>query len=380
MISLSGKCLQRLSLHVSRLTALRIVHTPPFLPGALQPISCYTQVRCYRHASDTPPISQTNPELLFLWHPTKNPGIRPDSVSLKSFQKVWWKCPKGVDHEWQCSVRYIVDKNSKYVGCPFCNNKMVSITNSLSTKCPELASQWHPTKNGSLLPSAVTYTSSKSVWWQCDKDPHHEWKKPISQRVNPKTKTQGLFFLLCWIVGLCPYCAGIHPESRSLEKVYPEIAKEWNYEKNGDLLPSQLSKSSAVRVWWKCSHGHEWQTSVNNRTSSHHSGCPYCNGHSISIEHSLAYQYPEIASQWHPTKNGSLSPTQVFPCSDRLVWWVCTFPSRVPSFDEDVVELMKKEPRCCGKEWEESIVNRVTKFKSNHTMGRDVCSLSSSVS
>ena len=199
MLSLARNSFKRLSVQLSRVFVPRIVQfsqwyisTPFQLPQHVYPMN---HIRLYRQATSTPPISQTNPELLLLWHPTKNGCIYPDTVSLKSFQKVWWKCPKGVDHEWQCSVRYIVDKNGKYVGCPFCNNKMVSITNSLSTKCPELASQWHPTKNGSLLPSSVTYTSSKNVWWQCDKDPHHEWKKPIFQRVHPKTKTQGIQFI-----------------------------------------------------------------------------------------------------------------------------------------------------------------------------------------
>lgn len=149
------------------------------------------QKRCYRKELSCPPITETSPDLLLYWHPTKNQGIAPGEVTIKSFRKVWWKCPKGVDHEWQNSVRYVVDKDGKYTGCPFCNNKRVSITNSLSTKYPELASQWHPSRNGSLLPSGVTYTSSKSVWWQCDKDPSHVWKRPVSQRVNPKTSTQG---------------------------------------------------------------------------------------------------------------------------------------------------------------------------------------------
>lgn len=151
------------------------------------------QRRYYRKELSCPPITETSPDLLLYWHPTKNQGVLPNEVTIKSFRKVWWKCPKGVDHEWQNSVRYVVDKNGKYTGCPFCNNKRVSITNSLSTKYPELASQWHPTRNGSLLPSGVTYTSSKNVWWQCDKDPSHVWKRPVSQRVNPKTTTQGMF-------------------------------------------------------------------------------------------------------------------------------------------------------------------------------------------
>lgn len=159
-------------------------------PRQLGWLSIGVQQRFYRRSDSIPPISETNPELLLLWHPTKNIGISPEDVTIKSFQKVWWKCPKGVDHEWQASIRYMVDKNNKYIGCPFCNNKRVSITNSLSTKFPEIAAQWHPTKNNSLLPSAVTYTSTKNVWWMCEKG--HEWKRPINQRVNPKTPTQRL--------------------------------------------------------------------------------------------------------------------------------------------------------------------------------------------
>ena len=149
--------------------------------------------RSYKRDLVSPPLSETSPELLMYWHPTKNQDITPSDVTLKSFRKVWWKCPKGVDHEWQNCVRYVVDKDGKFLGCPFCKNKRVSITNSLSTKRPEIAAQWHPTKNGSLLPSSVPYTSSKSVWWQCDKNPNHIWRRPINQRVSPKTATQGLF-------------------------------------------------------------------------------------------------------------------------------------------------------------------------------------------
>ena len=149
--------------------------------------------RFYKRDLVSPPLSETSPELLMYWHPTKNQDITPSDVTLKSFRKVWWKCPKGVDHEWQNCVRYVVDKDGKFLGCPFCKNKRVSITNSLSTKCPEIAAQWHPTKNGSLLPSSVPYTSSKSVWWQCDKNPSHVWRRPINQRVTPKTATQGWF-------------------------------------------------------------------------------------------------------------------------------------------------------------------------------------------
>ena len=135
-----------------------------------------------------------------------------------------------------------------------------------------------------------------------------------------------------------------------------------------------MSKSSSAVVWWKCSKGHEWKTSVNNRTSSHHSGCPICKGREISLERSLAYQYPELAAQWHPTKNLPLTPSTVFPYSKRLVWWICTTNPHPSDGREETVEFdyMGNMPHSClgcGSEWEESIKNRVAKYK----MHRNLC-------
>ena len=45
----------------------------------------------------------------------------------------------------------------------------------------------------------------------------------------------------------------------------PEIAKEWHYEKNGNLKPEYFAANSNKKVWWKCSNGHEWQAVINSR-------------------------------------------------------------------------------------------------------------------
>lgn len=37
----------------------------------------------------------------------------------------------------------------------------------------------------------------------------------------------------------------------------------------------------------------------------------------------LAEAFPDIAAEWHPTKNGGLKPTDVTPGSERSVWWIC---------------------------------------------------------
>tara|TARA_B110000285_G_scaffold180449_1_gene203483 strand:+ start:85 stop:225 length:141 start_codon:yes stop_codon:yes gene_type:complete len=37
---------------------------------------------------------------------------------------------------------------------------------SLAEVNPELAEEWHPTKNGELTPFDVTKGSNKKVWWK----------------------------------------------------------------------------------------------------------------------------------------------------------------------------------------------------------------------
>lgn len=56
---------------------------------------------------------------------------------------------------------------------------------------------------------------------------------------------------------------------------YPELLKEWNYDKNV-ISPTKYVVGSAKKVWWKCSIcGHEWETSIRHRTLRGN-GCPIC--------------------------------------------------------------------------------------------------------
>jgi hypothetical protein len=88
----------------------------------------------------------------------------------------WWKCPQGPDHEWRSRV----GPRKLGVGCPFCAGRRVSTTNSLAVVCPELAREWHPTKNGELTPHHVTHGSTRRVWWRCQFG--HEWHATVNQR------------------------------------------------------------------------------------------------------------------------------------------------------------------------------------------------------
>jgi hypothetical protein len=175
----------------------------------------------------------------------------------------------------------------------------------LLTINPNLAKQWHPTKNGSLKPNDVFPWSCMKVWWLCEK--RHEWEASIS------TRTAG---------AKCPYCSGkIVCYENCLDTVNPEVSKQWDFTKNGDLTPNDVTKSSGKNVWWICEKGHEWQATIANRNNG--TGCPYCKNRKLCEDNCLLTVNPNLSSKWHPTKNGELTPRDVVAVSGISAWWIC---------------------------------------------------------
>lgn len=107
-----------------------------------------------------------------------------------------------------------------------------------------------------------------------------------------------------------------------LEYGQEELLRQWHPTKNGTVTPRDLSYGSKRKVWWHCERGHEWQAIVYTRTDG--SGCPYCAGKlAWPGESDLATQRPDLAAQWHPVKNGGMTPDRVLPGSHYKAWWVC---------------------------------------------------------
>lgn len=101
------------------------------------------------------------------------------------------------------------------------------------------------------------------------------------------------------------------------------IIEEWDTAKNGGLTPQDVTYGSKQKLWWKCERGHEWQAAVYARTGSE-SACPFCTGQRVYPgENDLSSQRPDLSAQWHPTKNGSLTPENVSLGSHKKVWWCC---------------------------------------------------------
>ena len=103
---------------------------------------------------------------------------------------------------------------------------------------------------------------------------------------------------------------------------YSNLVKEWNPTKNGDLKPKDFTHRSNKKVWWICSKGHEWDAVISSRTRGR--GCPYCAGQRVCADNNLLNNYPDIAKEWHPTKNKDLTPSKVTCFSNMKIWWICS--------------------------------------------------------
>lgn len=401
------------------------------------------------------------PDLAKEWHPAKN-TCSPSEVMPGTHKKVWWVCSLG--HEWEAEIK----SRTSGVGCPYCCGKRVlKGFNDLATIDPELAKEWHPTKNGTLTPEDVTDASGKKVWWIC-KNGHayestvynrkagkgcsicadslrtsfpeqavyyyikQEFPDAISgykeffnssmeldiyipslkvgieydgrvyhsstgnrlrdQRKYNICRQNGICLIriqemmpftmltLCdykieipnasekylnWAINNLCYHLGkiVMPDVRrdrkqiqqyldkrnwSLAEAYPEIASEWDYEKNAPLLPESFAPHSNEKVAWICKDcGYKWDASIGDRTRPDNTGCPDCARKRMSRKNiatrirkggSLAMNHPELLEEWSYEKNADISPDLVTPGRSKKAWWKC---------------------KVCQYEWYASVFDRV---------------------
>lgn len=225
-------------------------------------------------------LATTNPDLLSEWDYDSN-TISPTEVKAGSSEIVWWKCSTGHSYDMRISSR----TGRQKCGCPYCSvpaKRVLKGFNDLQTRYPEIAKEWHPTKNAALMPNDVLCGSAKKVWWRgrCG----HEYEQSIVNRVNG---------------GNCPYCS--HQKLlvgfSDFASTNPEMLAEWDYDKN-DVLPSEIGVGTHRKVWWKCPFGHSYQAYPSSRCGSLHSGCPICDkeNHTSFPEQALFF----YTKKFHP--------------------------------------------------------------------------------
>ena len=153
------------------------------------------------------------------------------------------------------------------------------MNNSLAEVHPELISEWSE-KNLPLTPDDITFGSNKKVWWKgaCG----HEWQTSVKARSNGEK---------------CPICSGARVIAgiNDLATTDSQLLSEWDYEQN-KLKPTEVSRTSAKRAWWKCRHGHSWSMKINERTILN-KGCRICEQEYLSL-------FPALAVSYYSNKKG----------------------------------------------------------------------------
>jgi len=276
-------------------------------------------------------LATLRPDVAALWHPTLNGILTSKDVTCGSGKKVWWLCENG--HIYQLSVFEMLRVKNP---CKECN--------SLSFLCPNIAAQWNFTKNGDLIPKDFTCGSNEKVWWVCEVG--HEWPAFIYNRCYSKSKKNG-----------CPYCSGQKVcEDNCLSSLFPKLAKQWHPFLNGDFTPHDFTCGSKEEAWWVCEKGHEWPAVIKSRTSG--KNCPYCFNRKVCDDNCLATLNPEVAKEWHPVKNGALTPKDFIVGSNKRVWWLC---ENGHEWKTDIYSRTKKDnPTGCSVCIEGSPVSKIS--------------------
>ena len=55
---------------------------------------------------------------------------------------------------------------------------------SLADVAPDVAGEWHPSRNGHFTPDVVTAGSNSRFWWKCDVADDHEWDARVADRTS----------------------------------------------------------------------------------------------------------------------------------------------------------------------------------------------------
>lgn len=123
---------------------------------------------------------------------------------------------------------------------------------------PDLAKEWHPTRNGGLGPRDVTPGSRRKVWWLCENG--HWWSASVRDRVRGMK---------------CTFCRELQSQNdQRLADAKPELLKEWHPTRNPNLKARDVSINHPDKLWWICEQGHEWEAAIRVRLAG--KGCPLC--------------------------------------------------------------------------------------------------------
>ncbi len=224
-----------------------------------------------------------------------------EKLTLGSSREIWWKCQLGHSY---AATPYA--RSKRRAGCPFCGGKRVlKGFNDLASSNPEIASTWHPRKNGQSQPDQVHKGSNTKFWWRCAQE--HEWQTSVAKRISGQN---------------CPTCSNRRVEVgvNDLTTTNESVIKYWSSKNTS--LPKDFTKGSHEVVWWKCQQGHEFRSEI--RYQAEGLQCAECSGARVSPGSTDFFsKYPDLISEWDEARNSAEIPRDL-AIGVKKFWWICS--------------------------------------------------------
>ena len=252
----------------------------------------------------------------------KNGKVKPKDVYKGSCKKYWFDCDK-CPHSFDSSLSNVTG-NGRW--CPYCAVPSKKLCETLDcnncftrTFASHEKSKYWSDKNGDVKPWDVFKSSSKKYWFDCHKC-KHSFNSVLSSISNG-----------VW----CPYCA--IPVKQLCDKstcdfcftksfASHENAKYWS-DKNGDVNPRDVFKSSNKKYWFHCDTcKHSFYSALSNVTAGY--WCPYCSHTKLCEKQECIHCFDksfashEKAKCWSE-KNGHDKPRDIFNRSGTKYWFNC---------------------------------------------------------
>lgn len=248
------------------------------------------------------------PEVASMLHPTKNGGVDVSSLNQSSTQVLWWVClTTGLEYEAKVSNQVRMGVKSPFEA----GTIPIPGKNDFATMYPDLAAQWHPTKNGDLSPGSILPSSNRKVWWLCPIS-GGEWQATPNHRTRDNALLDSPF-----------------KQNKKLLRGYndlasrSDVANEWHPTKNGDLTPEMVTVGSGKKVWWLCPDSvMAWNAEIKSKVTQGY-GSPYMSRKRVAPGYNdVATTHPDLIKEWSG-KNRNITPDMFLSGSSEKVWWEC---------------------------------------------------------
>jgi hypothetical protein len=336
------------------------------------------------------------------WHSKKNDQMLPNMVLKGTHKKYWFQCTICW-HSFEMSINAITREKSSW--CPYCSIPCKKICDDAecewcykkSFASHDRAKSWHPTKNGTVVPRNIMRGSHKKCWFTCCHDveiiisdicSNGSWcafcSKPCQRLCNKKCNK-------CWYNSFKRdnFAKFWHPQNNILtvQMATSQLIETnvlfnfWtpNTIKNAlrrkrkkkeeepwqvvlDVQPRQVVYGSHEKFDFICPGcKHTITKKIGLITQANFTWCPYCNfPDKVGPNQKLcndttcmvcfkgSFASHEKAKHWHKTKNGEITPRDVFKCTAKKYWFTCHLCGH--DFDSQISVLTYQNcwcPYCC---------------------------------